>query len=82
MSEEVIEILKNINQNLEDIKKQDNMPRLIYAKEIAEKYNVNKNKATNFCKKYGINFGGYCIEVDKFKKILQTEGLQILKGVS
>ena len=82
MSEEVIEILKNINQNLEDIKKQDNMPRLIYAKEIAEKYNVNKNKATNFCKKYGINFGGYCIEVDKFKEILQTEGLQILKGVS
>lgn len=50
MSEEVIEILKNINQNLEDIKKQDNMPKLIYAKEIAEKYNVNKNKATNFCK--------------------------------
>lgn len=77
MSEEVIEILKNINQNLEDIKKQDNMPRLIYAKEIAEKYNVNKNKATNFCKKYGTNFGGYCIESDKFKEILQTEGLKI-----
>lgn len=77
MSEEVIEILKNINQNLEDIKKQDNMPRLIYAKEIAEKYNVNKNKATNFCKKYGTNFGGYCIESDKFKEILQTKGLKI-----
>ncbi len=77
MSEEVIEILKNINQNLEDIKKQDNMPKLIYAKEIAEKYNVNKNKATNFCKKYGTNFGGYCIESDKFKEILQTEGLKI-----
>ena len=77
MSEEVIEILKNINQNLEDIKKQDNMPKLIYAKEIAEKYNVNKNKATNFCKKYGTNFGGYCIESDKFKEILQTKGLKI-----
>ena len=77
MSEEVIEILKNINQNLEDIKKQDNMPKLIYAKEIAEKYNVNKNKATNFCKKYGTNFGGYCIESYKFKEILQTEGLKI-----
>lgn len=77
MTEEVIEILKNINQNLEDIKKQDNMPKLIYAKEIAEKYNVNKNKATNFCKKYGTNFGGYCIESDKFKEILQTEGLKI-----
>lgn len=82
MSEEVIEILKNINQNLEDIKKQDNMPRLIYAKEIAEKYNVNKNKATDFCKKYGINFGGYCIEADKFKEILQTKGFKILKEVS
>ena len=77
MSEEVIEILKNINQNLEDIKKQDNMPKLIYAKEIAEKYNVNKNKATNFCKKYGTNFGGYCIESDKFKEIFQTEALKI-----
>ena len=82
MTEEVIEILKNINQNLEDIKKQDNMPKLIYAKEIAEKYNVNKNKATDFCKKYGINFGGYCIEADKLKEILQTKGFQILKEAS
>ena len=82
MPEALIEILKNINQNLEEIKKQDNMPRLIYAKEIAEKYNVNKNKATDFCKMYGINFGGYCIEADKLKEILQTKGFQILKEVS
>lgn len=81
MPEEVIEILKSINQNLEDIKKQNSMPRLIYAKEISEKYNVNRNKAIDFCKMYGINFGGYCIEADRFKEILQTKGFQILKEV-
>ena len=81
MPEEIVDLLKSINQNLENLNKQDNLPKLIYAKEIAEKYKVNKNKATAFCKKYGINFGGYCIEVDKFKEILQTEGLQILKEV-
>lgn len=78
MPEEVIEILKSINQKLEDIKKQESIPRLIYAKEISEKYNVNRNKDIDFCKKYGVNFGGYCIESDKFKEILQTEGLRIL----
>jgi hypothetical protein len=82
MSEEILEILKNINQNLEDIKKQDNMPKLVYAKEIAETYNVNRNKAIDFCKMYGINFGGYCIEADKLKEILQTKGFRILKEVS
>ena len=81
MPEEVIETLKNINQNLEEIKKQNSMPRLIYAKEISEKYNVNRNKAIAFCKMYGINFGGYCIEADKLKEILQTKGFQILKEV-
>ena len=82
MEKEILEILKDINQNLEEIKKQDNMPKLIYAKEISEKYNVNRNKAIDFCKTYGINFGGYCIEADKLKEILQTKGFQILKEVS
>ena len=40
-------------------------------------YRVNVNTATQFCKKYGTNFGGYCIELEKFKEILQTKGMQI-----
>ena len=77
MPDQVLEILKNINQNLEDIKKEEKLPKLTYAKEIAEKYRVNLNTATQFCKKYGTNFGGYCIENDKFKEILQTAGTNI-----
>lgn len=77
MPEEVIKLLKSINRNLEDIKTKNNEPRLYYAKEIAEKYPINRNTATQFCKKYGTNFGGYCIEEDKFKEILQTKGIDI-----
>lgn len=77
--EDAIELLRSINKNLEDIKKKESLPKLIYAKEIAEKYKVNKNKATEFCKRYGTNFGGYCIEADKFKEVLQNEGLKILE---
>ena len=77
---EVIEVLNKINSNLEDLKKQNNLPKLIYAKEIAEKYKVNLNKATEFCKRYGINFGGYCIEEDRFKEILQTKGIEIFEN--
>ena len=77
MPNELIDILKSINQNLEDLKKKENLPKLIYAKDIADNYQVNRNKATEFCKKYGTNFGGYCIENDKFKEILQTAGTNI-----
>ena len=38
---------------------------------------VNRNKATDFCKKYGTNFGGYCIENEKFKQILQNGGIDL-----
>ena len=77
--QEVTEVLKNINNNLEILKKKNSLPRLIYAKEISENYRVNPNKATDFCKRYGTNFGGYCIEADKFKEILQTKGQEIFK---
>lgn len=77
MSEEILEILKSINHNLEDLKKKNSLPKLIYAKEIADNYQVNRNTAIEFCKKYGTKFGGYCIEADKFKEILQNEGLKI-----
>lgn len=79
MSEQLLEILKSINQNLEDIKKEGDLPRLVYAKEITEKYKVNLNTAIEFCKRYGTKFGGYCIESDKFKEVLQTKGIEILK---
>lgn len=75
--EETIQLLKEINKNLEELKNKENLPKLIYAKEIADGYHVNLNKATDFCKKYGTNFGGYCIEVDKFKEVLQTKGIEI-----
>lgn len=75
--EETIRLLKEINKNLEDLKNKEKLPQLIYAKEIAKKYQVNLNKATDFCKRYGTNFGGYCIEVDKFKEVLQTKGIEI-----
>lgn len=78
MPEEVINLLKSINQNLEDLKKKENLPKLLYAKDIANNYKVNPNTATEFCKKYGTKFGGYCIEADKFKEILQTKGINIL----
>ena len=77
MPNELIDILKSINQNLEDLKKKENLPKLIYAKDIADNYQVNRNKATEFFKKYGTNFGGYCIEIEKFKEILQTKGTEI-----
>ena len=77
MEEKVIDLLKIINSNVEDLKKKENLPKLIYAKDIAENYQVNRNKATNFCKKYGTNFGGYCIEAERFKEVLQKEGIEI-----
>lgn len=77
--EELLEEQRKTNKLLETIlnTKQNNLPKLIYAKEIAQNYNVNLNKATEFCKIYGTNFGGYCIEADKFKEILQTKGIEI-----
>lgn len=67
--EELLQELKEIKELL----KKEQLPRLIYAKEISQNYPVNLNKATEFCKKYGLNFGGYCIEENKFKEILQTK---------
>lgn len=79
MEEKILQEQKKTNELLERIlnTKQNNLPKLIYAKEIAQNYQVNLNKATGFCKKYGTNFGGYCIEVEKFKEILQTKGIEL-----
>lgn len=79
MEEQILREQQRTNELLETIlnTKQNNLPKLLYAKEIAENYRVNVNAATQFCKKYGTNFGGYCIELEKFKEILQTKGMQI-----
>ncbi len=79
MEEQILREQQKTNELLETIlnTKQNNLPKLLYAKEIAENYRVNVNTATQFCKKYGTNFGGYCIEVEKFKEILQTAGIKI-----
>lgn len=79
MEEQILREQQRTNELLETIlnTKQNNLPRLLYAKEIAENYRVNVNTATQFCKKYGTNFGGYCIEIEKFKEILQTAGTKI-----
>ena len=78
--EELIKEQQRTNELLETIlntKQKNNLPKLIYAKEITQNYPVNLNKATEFCKRYGTNFGGYCIEEEKFKEILQTKGTEI-----
>ncbi len=77
MPDEAIELLKSINKNLEELNKKEDTPRLIYAKELSEKYPINRNTAIQFCKKYGIKFGGYCIEANKLKEVLQREGEKI-----
>ena len=79
LEEQILREQQRTNELLETIlnTKQNNLPKLLYAKEIAENYKVNVNTATQFCKKYGTNFGGYCIELEKFKEILQTKGMQI-----
>ena len=79
MPEEIIGLLKNINSNLEAIKEKKSIPKLLYVRDIVENYRVNANKATEFCKRYGTNFGGLCIEEDIFKEILQTKGMRIFE---
>lgn len=63
---EIRDLLKELCNN------QNSLPRMIYAKEIANNYSVNLNKATEFCKKYGTKFGGWCIENTKFQEILHN----------
>ena len=63
---EIRDLLKEFCNN------QNNLPRVLYAKKIAEDYSINLNKATEFCQRYGINFGGWCIEATKFQEILHN----------
>lgn len=65
-------ILIEIRDLLLNLCNKSDLPRLIYAKEIANNYKVNLNKATEFCQKYGTNFGGWCIENTKFQEILHN----------
>ncbi len=74
------EILIEIRDLLKQIvQKQPKLPKLIYAKEIEKEYPVNLNKATELCKRYGTNFGGYCIEENKLKELLHNANGDLFK---
>lgn len=64
--------MEEIKTILKELYKKDMLPHLVYAKEISENYKINLNKATEFCKKYGTNFGGWCIESKKFQEVLHN----------
>lgn len=70
---EIRDLLQEINTN------KNQLPKLLYAKQIAENYSINLNKATEFCQKYGINFGGWCIESAKFQEILHNSNGNIFE---
>lgn len=71
---EIRDLLKEQCTNISN-----DLPNLIYAKEIEQHYRVNLNKATEFCKKYGINFGGWCIESTKLREILHNKNGNLFK---
>ncbi len=75
------QILKDISDKLDVLLNKKPMPKLLYAKDIANNYKVNVSKATRLCKEYGTNFGGWCIEAEKFKEILQNEGKQLFDNL-
>ena len=79
MTEEVVNLLKSIDNKLKQIIKEDSMPEIIRPPEIAERYGCNLNTATEFCKLYGTRIGGYGIEKDKLKEVLQNGGVGILR---
>ena len=70
MTDELLIEIRNLLKEICTNKKQ--LPKLLYAKEIKENYPINLNKATEFCQRYGINFGGWCIESTKFQEILKN----------
>lgn len=70
MSDELLIEIRNLLKEI--CKNQNQLPKLLYAKNIEENYPINLNKATEFCKIYGINLGGWCIETTKFQEILHN----------
>lgn len=77
--QELIQELKQNTEMLKTISNTNKMPKLLYVKDIVENYKVNANKAGELCKRYGTNFGGYCIEAEVLKEVLQTKGQDIFK---
>ncbi len=67
------EILIEIRDLLKEFcSKNNQLPELLYAREIKDNYPIGLNKATEFCQKYGTNFGGWCIERTKFQELLHN----------
>lgn len=78
---EITELLKEIHQDLKDIKQNKTFPRFLSVKEIAEHYHIAPSKVREICREYGTDFGGLGIEEEVLKKVLQAEGKNLLKGV-
>jgi len=76
--EEILKELQKINNNLEEMKQKDKNPVLLHTKDISEKYHVNRNRATELCKRYGTNFGGWCIEAGKLEEIFKNANRNFL----
>lgn len=76
--EAVLKKLEEINSNLKKIASNQNVPTLLKTKDIVELYHVSRNRATELCKKYGTNFGGWSIEAGKLEEVLRTAGRDIL----
>ena len=75
MTEEILIEIRDLLKQL--VQKQTDLPKLVYPKEITKKYPINLNKATELCKKYGTNFGGYCIETTKFQELLHNADINL-----
>lgn len=63
-NEEIIETIKALVKS--DV-------GILNAKEIMDIFHINRNKATEFLKKYGVKVGCYCIEKEKLLEILRNE---------
>lgn len=75
--DELLKEMREIKELLKT-KPEDTAPKLLYVKDLVKRYRINPNKATAFCKQYGINVGGWCIEEECCKKVFQTQGLNLL----
>lgn len=61
------ELLETFKQYVE------NTVEIFTAKDLMSLFHINRNKATDFLRKYGVRLGKYCIEREKLLEVLRTE---------
>ena len=64
------EVLENIVKDLEE-QQEDNDITLLDYKEISALLGINKNKASDFLKKFGVKIGHWQIEKESLLRILR-----------